>query len=69
VKRTIDELIRERIQTATISLDLLDKQINTLHQIEMLDGITQEQRDHISGLLNLLCDIYASKVKELRYES
>lgn len=49
-----------------LDLELLDDQINTLHQLEaceLLNGPTPEQKVNISGLLNFLCPLY-NELKE-----
>jgi hypothetical protein len=46
-----------------LDLELLDRQINSLHEMEISPSLTDRQRDDVSGLLNFLCELHVELEK------
>ena len=46
-----------------LDLELLDRQITSLHEIEV-SNLTEEQSEDVTGLCNFLSSLYASLTKE-----
>lgn len=42
-----------------LNMPLLDKQIHTLHKLEVSEHLSEDDRDHVSGLCEFLCLLYA----------
>lgn len=52
---------------AKLDLELLDRQIDSLHQLEISPNITNRQREDVSGLLNFLCELHVELTEDTHY--
>ena len=52
---------------AKLDLELLDRQIDSLHQLEISRNITNRQREDLSGLLNFLCELHVELTEGTHY--